>query len=85
MNLSGKASDVVTTTLDQFELGQEGEIVHLDDNEYTAKLIDMGLFPGKRVKMLMKAPLGDPVGVDVEGYTLSLRLKEASSVFLKSV
>lgn len=77
--------DLAHVSLDQFELSQEGEIVCLQDNEYTAKLIDMGLFPGKRVKMLMKAPFGDPVAVDLEGYTLSLRLKEASSVFLKSV
>ena len=80
-----KALEMETISLDQFVLEQEGEIIHLQDNEYTAKLIDMGLFPGKRVKMIMKAPLGDPVAVDLEGYTLSLRLKEASSVFLKSV
>ena len=77
--------DLTPISLNQFKLGQLGEIVRLQDNEYTSKLIDMGLFPGKRVKMLMKAPLGDPVAIDLEGYTLSLRLKEASSIFLKSV
>ena len=77
--------DLAKTSLDQFELNQEGEIVYLEDNQYTAKLIDMGVLPGKQVKMLLKAPLGDPVAIDLEGYTLSLRLKEASSIFLKSV
>ena len=83
--MSKMTQDLAHISLDQFEISQKGEIVYLEDNEYTAKLIDMGLFPGKWVKMLMKAPLGDPVAIDVEGYTLSLRLKEASSVFLKSV
>lgn len=77
--------DVAHISLDQFELNQIGEIVYLEENQFKVKLIDMGLFPGKKVKMLMKAPLGDPVAVDLEGYTLSLRLKEASSIFLKSV
>ena len=85
MSLLTKISEPDTISLNQFELNQEGEIVYLQNNQFTAKLIDMGLFPGKRVKMLMKAPLGDPIAVDLEGYTLSLRLREASSVFLKSV
>ena len=80
-----KELEMETISLDKFVLEQEGEIIFLQDSEYTVKLIDMGLFPGKRVKMIMKAPFGDPVAVDLEGYTLSLRLKEASSVFLKSV
>ena len=80
-----KELEMETISLDKFALEQEGEIIFLQDSEYTVKLIDMGLFPGKRVKMIMKAPFGDPVAVDLEGYTLSLRLKEASSVFLKSV
>ena len=77
--------DLAVISLNQFKLGQVGKIVHLQDTNYTSKLIDMGLFPGKQVKLLMKAPLGDPVAIDLEGYTLSLRLKEASTVFLKSV
>ena len=67
-------------TLNQAKLNQSGEIISIDDNDLKPKLTDMGLYPGKEVKLLFKAPLGDPVAIDVEGYTLSLRLKEASLI-----
>ena len=40
----------------------------------------MWLYPGKKVKLLFKAPLGDPIAIDVEGYTLGLRLEEAALI-----
>ena len=40
----------------------------------------MGIYPGKRVKVVFKAPFGDPIAVDIDGYTLSLRKEEASLV-----
>jgi ferrous iron transport protein A len=40
----------------------------------------MGLLPGKEVKFNYRAPLGDPISVQISGYNLSLRLDEASQV-----
>ena len=40
----------------------------------------MGLFPGKKIKLLFKAPFGDPIAIDVQGYTLALRRKEAALI-----
>jgi Fe2+ transport system protein FeoA len=69
-------------TLDKVKLNQGGEILNIDNNTLTPKLTDMGLFPGKRVKLLFKAPFGDPIAIDVEGYTLSLRLAEAALIHI---
>ena len=44
------------------------------------KLIEMGLYPGKEIKILFKAPLGDPIAIEVGDYTLSLRKEEAASI-----
>ncbi len=49
------------------------------------RLIDMGIVPGKKVKVLSVAPLGDPIKVDVEGFEVSLRKTEAEIVVIEEV
>ena len=41
------------------------------------KLADLGLFEGSDVSVLYRAPLGDPLAVEVQGTVVSLRLEEA--------
>jgi len=73
----------MSKTLDKSPLNQELIIKAVQANGLSSKLTEMGLFPGKKVKILYKAPFGDPIAVDVEGYILSLRLREASCVELE--
>jgi ferrous iron transport protein A len=44
------------------------------------RLLDLGLLPGRLVKVLRNAPLKDPVELELEGYLISLRREEAGSV-----
>ena len=44
------------------------------------RLLEMGLTPGAEIRMIGRAPLGDPLEVEVRGYRLSLRHSEASRV-----
>jgi Fe2+ transport system protein FeoA len=55
-------------------------IESIEEHVLSAKLTDMGLYPGKKVTVVFKAPLGDPIAVDVDGYTLSLRRVEAALI-----
>ncbi|AIU70345.1 MULTISPECIES: FeoA family protein [Thermococcus] len=41
------------------------------------KFMEMGVLPGTEVRVLKKAPLGDPIEVELRGYRLSLRKEEA--------
>lgn len=43
----------------------------------------MGLLPGREVTVLFRAPLGDPIAIDVNGYILSLRLDEAAMIHVE--
>lgn len=45
--------------------------------------MEMGLLPGKAVTVLFRAPLGDPIAIDVNGYILSLRLDEAALILVE--
>jgi len=67
-------------TLNQLVQNKTAEIKAVTDSAITAKLTDMGLYPGKKIRLLYKAPLGDPIAIDVEGYTLGLRLEEAALI-----
>ena len=43
----------------------------------------MGLTRGTELRLVKVAPLGDPVEIEVRGYRLSLRKKEAEALLLK--
>ncbi|MFP4302536.1 MAG: ferrous iron transport protein A [Spirochaetaceae bacterium] len=53
------------------------------DAHYRSKLLSMGLTRGTELKLVKVAPLGDPVEIEVRGYRLSLRKKEAEALLLK--
>ncbi len=48
--------------------------------EIAQRLLDMGLVKGTHFKVLRKAPLGDPLEIQLRGFLLALRLKEAEHI-----
>ena len=44
------------------------------------RLLDLGLLPGTPVRMLRRAPLGDPTVYELRGYRLCLRRQEGERV-----
>ena len=71
-------------TLDHLDINRSAIVKGLtsdaNSDVLSGKLTDMGLYPGKEIKVLFKAPFGDPIAVDIDGYVLSLRRFEASLV-----
>ncbi len=49
------------------------------------RLMDMGFVKGEIVKVVRKAPLGDPIEFEVKGYNISLRKEEADHVLVELV
>jgi ferrous iron transport protein A len=47
------------------------------------RLLEMGLMAGVRVRLVRRAPLGDPMEIHLKGYRLMLRDTEACSIFLE--
>ncbi|MBR4195402.1 MAG: ferrous iron transport protein B [Synergistaceae bacterium] len=43
-------------------------------------LLDMGIIPGARVKMIRPAPMGDPLEFRIHDYEITLRAKDASRI-----
>ncbi len=47
------------------------------------RLLDLGLLPGTTVRVLRRAPLGDPTVYELRGYQLCLRRTEADRVHVR--
>lgn len=60
--------------------GEQRVIRQLKPSPITIKLMEMGVLPGKTVLFNFKAPLGDPIAVQIAGYQLALRIEEAELV-----
>jgi len=46
----------------------------------TVRLLEMGLLPGTEVKVIRRAPMGDPLELSFRGYRLSIRTAQASLI-----
>jgi len=46
------------------------------------RLHDLGFLPGTRVKVVRRAPLGEPVLYEVRGYRISLRTTETERIIV---
>ncbi len=68
-------------TLDQLRPGSSCTITGLSAaNILGQRLLDMGIFPGLSLRVIRNAPLEDPMQVEIEGYSISLRHEEARLV-----
>ncbi|MGH9888557.1 MAG: FeoA family protein [bacterium] len=48
-----------------------------------SRLGDLGFVPGTTLSVVRRAPLGDPVEIDIRGYRLCLRLAQIDVVFVE--
>jgi ferrous iron transport protein A len=75
----------MVTKLSQLKPGQKAIIDHFNDQEIHLKLMEMGCLPGEEITIEQKAPLGDPVSVNIAGYVLSLRIAEADQIIVSVI
>ena len=71
-------------TLDKLEIGTEAVITEVGGvGALRCRLLDMGLIPGTKVKIVKIAPLGDPIELSIRGYDLSIRKDDAKNITLE--
>jgi len=68
--------------LSSLKKGDSCIIESFTNEELQLKLMEMGCLPGELVVVERLAPLGDPMAIRVSGYTLSIRLDEASLIMV---
>ena len=69
--------------LSELKSGERGTIVSFESPDLELKLMEMGCIPGEEVVVEQRAPLGDPISIRIAGYSLSLRINEASQIIVE--
>jgi ferrous iron transport protein A len=63
------------------KVGERAKVVSVEgDDAISTRLMEMGVTPGVEIVLLGKAPLGDPFEIELRGYRLSVRKREAERV-----
>jgi ferrous iron transport protein A len=74
-------ASTMPSSLAQLPLGQEAKVTAVDGpRSFRRRLLEMGLVPGTRVRVVTIAPLGDPLRIEVRGGQWSLRRAEAACI-----
>jgi Fe2+ transport system protein FeoA len=47
--------------------------------------MSMGLLPDQEIRLVHKAPLGDPIAIEFNGCQISVRLQDASHVEVEPI
>ncbi len=72
--------------LNELKPGQSASIITVEgEGELRQHLLDMGLIPGATVSLVQFAPMGDPIEIRTHGYELTIRLREAEKIKIKTV
>lgn len=67
--------------LSDLNTGEQGVIVKVNGHgSFRKRLIEMGFIAGKKVTVVLNAPLKDPIEYEILGYKLSLRRSEAGQI-----
>ena len=68
-------------SLKELGLNATGEIAQVTGRGPLAqRLLAMGFLPGTRLRVVQVAPFGDPITVELDGWRVSLRLREADAL-----
>ena len=73
-------------TLKDLTVGQSGIIKRVHTTgALKQRFVDMGLTKGTKVTVIKIAPLGDPIQLELRGYSLSIRKDDAANIDLEEV
>jgi Fe2+ transport system protein FeoA len=71
--------------LSEIKVSSKLKIVQILSTELEAKFAEMGLVSQKEIQWLFRAPLKDPIAIEVDDYVLSLRLDEAKFISVVNI
>ncbi|MEI6658437.1 MAG: ferrous iron transport protein A [Planctomycetota bacterium] len=72
---------MVAVSLDDVPVGSTVRVRDVAGGDAVAiRLLEMGVTPGVEIRLVGKAPFGDPLELELRGYRLSIRRQEAARV-----
>jgi ferrous iron transport protein A len=74
-------SSNMSSSLAEIALGRAAKVKHVDGpRAFRRRLLEMGLVPGVEVRVVTRAPFGDPLQIEVRGGQWSIRRNEAAQI-----
>jgi len=68
-------------TLNEAQVGETVNVIRLNgEGILRRRIMEMGITKGCDVTLLNIAPLGDPIEVEIRGYSLTIRKKDAEII-----
>ena len=68
----------------KMKIGQKGTVVSVNGcGDIKRRIVDMGITPGAFIVFKKVAPLGDPIEINVRGYNVAIRKKEAENIIVE--
>lgn len=78
---AGKGKRDIEMKLSELKTGERGVVVKVNGHGgFRKRIIEMGFVKGSRVKVILNAPLLDPIEYEVIGYKVSIRREEAAKI-----
>jgi ferrous iron transport protein A len=75
---------MATIPLTELKAGEAGIVERLEtSDEASLKLMELGIGPGEPILFLRRAPLGDPIEIELMGYRLCIRRAEGEKIFVQ--
>ncbi len=68
--------------LSHLPTGKRAVIKSHEESDFQLTLMEMGCIPGEPVWIEMIAPMGDPLAIQIAGYYLSIRKKDADKIWV---
>ena len=71
-------------SLDSLKEGQSGTVLSVDlSGDMKYRLLDIGIIPGTKIKVVKTAPLGDPIQIELMGYSICIRKETARKIIVE--
>lgn len=72
--------------LSELSIGASAKIITVGgEGALRDRFLDMGLTPKTKVKVIKKAPLGDPIEINLRNYELTLRVADAEKIEVEEI
>jgi len=67
--------------LSEVSIGSTADVIAVHgEGSVPQRLMEVGIVPGLKVRIIMAAPFGSPIEIRVRGYSLALRTSEAEAI-----
>jgi len=70
-------------SLDSAELGKQYVIREVKEVSWKNKMLELGLIPNQKIELVLVAPFGDPIAIELDGVVISLRKTEAKYILVE--